>query len=275
GEDPSGPASFLSDGRPFINTEYFDFKYGANGRRPIDSQMLSSTVYRGRTMKHNPTVFGVNFADGRIKGYPIVSPRGPMKFMVRFVRGNPHYGKNLFRNNGDGTISDLATGLMWSREDSKKAMNWEDALRWIQDLNRKKHLGYSDWRLPDARELQSIVDYTRSPQEDNGPAIDPMFEVSRIKVEDGSWNWPFFWTSTTHRNHRNARFAVYICFGEALGYFAPPGSRRTPELMDVHGAGAQRSDPKSGDPSRFPQGHGPQGDVVRIFHFVRPVRTID
>jgi hypothetical protein len=41
---------------------------------------------------------------------------------------------------------------------------------------------------------------------------------------------------------------------------------------DVHGAGAQRSDPKTGDPARFPHGHGPQGDAIRIYDFVRLVR---
>ncbi len=44
--------------------------------------------------------------------------------------------------------------------------------------------------------------------------------------------------------------------------------------VDVHGAGAQRSDPKSGDPADFPHGRGPQGDVIRIFNFVRLVRTL-
>ena len=43
--------------------------------------------------------------------------------------------------------------------------------------------------------------------------------------------------------------------------------------VDVHGAGAQRSDPKAGDPSMFPHGRGPQGDVIRINNFVRCVRT--
>jgi hypothetical protein len=42
--------------------------------------------------------------------------------------------------------------------------------------------------------------------------------------------------------------------------------------MDVHGAGAQRSDPKAGDPTRFPYGRGPQGDVIRIYNYVRCVR---
>ena len=42
--------------------------------------------------------------------------------------------------------------------------------------------------------------------------------------------------------------------------------------VDVHGAGSQRSDPKVGDPSAFPHGRGPQGDVIRIFNYVRLVR---
>ena len=41
--------------------------------------------------------------------------------------------------------------------------------------------------------------------------------------------------------------------------------------VDVHGAGAQRSDPKVGDPARFPHGRGPQGDVIRIYNYVRLV----
>jgi hypothetical protein len=45
--------------------------------------------------------------------------------------------------------------------------------------------------------------------------------------------------------------------------------------LDVHGAGAQRSDPKKGDPATFPHGRGPQGDVVRIYNYVRAVRSID
>ena len=41
--------------------------------------------------------------------------------------------------------------------------------------------------------------------------------------------------------------------------------------MDVHGAGSQRSDPKSGSASEYPTGHGPQGDAIRIENYVRCV----
>jgi hypothetical protein len=42
--------------------------------------------------------------------------------------------------------------------------------------------------------------------------------------------------------------------------------------IDVDGAGAQRSDPKVGNPADYPQGHGPQGDAIRISNYARLVR---
>src|SRR5690606_22243425 len=47
------------------------------------------------------------------------------------------------------------------------------------------------------------------------------------------------------------------------------------QWIDVHGAGAQRSDPKIGDPADYPTGHGPQGDAIRIYNYVRLVRDAD
>jgi len=54
----------------------------------------------------------------------------------------------------------------------------------------------------------------------------------------------------------------------------PPWSQEE-TLMDVHGAGAQRSDPKAGNPDDFPHGRGPQGDVIRINNLVRCVRDVN
>ena len=45
--------------------------------------------------------------------------------------------------------------------------------------------------------------------------------------------------------------------------------------INVHGAGAQRSDPKSGNPADWEGGFGPQGDEIRIYNYVRAVRTIE
>lgn len=271
------------DSKPYIDTRFFDFKFGdaSRGERIIDCQYWSSTRYVGTTMNGSPTAFGVNFADGRIKGYPTKTQRGvgrrDMRY-VRYVRGSRSYGINKFVNNGNGTVTDLATGLMWMQLDSGalKAgpgkdgkMNWEQALAWADGLS---FAGYSDWRLPNAKELQSIVDYRRSPQTSGGPAIDPVFRTTAIIDEGGRKNYPYFWTGTTHIETRGAQNAVYVAFGEALGFMRFPGRGGRAQLMDVHGAGSQRSDPKTGDPTRFPTGRGPQGDVIRIYNFARLVR---
>ncbi|PID44914.1 MAG: hypothetical protein CSB47_10740 [Proteobacteria bacterium] len=164
---------------------------------------------------------------------------------------------------------------MWSKDDSKKGMNWQEALAYAEQKNKENYLGYSGWRLPDAKELQSIVDYNRSPQATHSAAIDPIFNISTIADEGGKTNYPFFWTSTTHKNVKRVSWAVYISFGEGLGYFAPPHTSQDKELMDVHGAGSQRSDPKTGSAGDYPQGNGPQGDVVRVNNYVRLVRDMN
>lgn len=249
---------------PFINTDYFNFKYGNTraGERYIDAQWLSSTSYVSTTMDGAKTLFGVNFADGRIKGYGYSRGKNSSReknFYVRFVRGD-EYGKNFFEKKGNTTIVDHATGLTWMAGDSGRAMTWQDALSYAEG---SLHDGYDDWRLPNAKELQFIVDYTRSPDTSNSPAIDPIFTSSPITNEAGQADYPCYWTSTTHLDGpRPGRSAVYIAFGRAMGQM----HGRT---MDVHGAGAQRSDPKTGQPAL---GHGPQGDAVRIKNYVRLVR---
>ena len=262
----------VANSTPYLDTKFFRFAYGdeSNGGRAIDCQDWSATEYISTTMNGNATVFGVNFADGRIKGYPksprAAGGRNEVKLLhVRYVRGNPAYGKNDFHDNGDGTISDRATGLMWTKADSGAGMNWEAALAWALKQSAAKFLGHADWRLPSAKELQSIVDYTRS------PAISPIFRST--KLSDGEF--PYFWSGTTHLDgpaDRQGVAAVYVCFGRALGWMQFPPGRGALRLLDVHGAGAQRSDPKAGDPAAYPHGRGPQGDVIRINNYVRLVR---
>jgi len=125
-------------------------------------------------------------------------------------------------------------------------------------------------RLPNANELHSIVDYSYCPDVTNSALMDPVFEVTSIKNEGGQKDYPYYWTSTSHVSLSRGSAGVYIAFGRALGFMQ---DRRTgaKELMDVHGAGAQRSDPKTGDASKFPYGRGPQGDVIRIYNYVRCV----
>ncbi|MCE1246219.1 MAG: DUF1566 domain-containing protein [Firmicutes bacterium] len=269
GIDPSGlSGSDVSGLIPFIDDDFFDFAYGDTGagERIIDSQYISSTYY---ISGNGNKVFGVNFADGRIKGYDSVLPGGKTKtFLVLCVRSSSDYGKNSFVNNGNGTITDKSTGLMWTVNDSGTGMNWKSALAWVQAKNAENYLGFSDWRLPNAKELQSIVDYSRSPDATGTAAIDAVFNCSKITNEAGEDDYPYFWTSTTHVNTSSSSgaWAVYVAFGRGLGFIDGAWT-------DIHGAGCQRSDPKEGEPSDWPNGHGPQGDAVRILNFVRLVRN--
>ena len=252
---------------PFLDTSYFHFEYGdtAAGERTIDSQWATSTLYVSQVMNGQQAMFGVNFADGRIKGYGIHDPRGGQDktFFVIYVRGNPSYGINHFVDNGNGTVSDQASGLTWMQTDSGSGLNWEGALAYCSSLDAA---GFNDWRLPNAKELHSIVDYSRSPDTSNSAAIDPIFGVSSITNEAGQPDYPGFWSSTTHvTSDGRVDSGVYIAFGEALGYM-------NNQWMDVHGAGAQRADIKSGDPAQLPIGRGPQGDAMRIYNYARCVR---
>jgi hypothetical protein len=333
GTDPSGPGgNATSQLTPFIDTNYFQFAYGdpGSGERVIDSQYASSTKYVGQSVRGFGKLFGVNFADGRIKGYDLFLPGGGTEktFFVLCVRGNPHYGKNDFQDNHDGTITDRATGLMWSQADSGQGLNWQDALAWVQTKNARRFLGHDDWRLPSVKELQSLVDYSRSPDTTHSSAVDPLFTCSVIANEARQTDYPFYWSATTHAGFRGGGAAMYVAFGRAAGWMSPRrpaggppdgsggfgpgfgpgfggpppfGPDRPPEFgpagpggsgpggvpepgreagaageyhyVDVHGAGAQRSDPKAGNPAMFPHGRGPQGDVIRIFNHVRLVRS--
>jgi len=270
GRDISGYNGTSTDDLiPFIDDDVFEFNYGDldAGERLIDVQCASTNVYVGSTFEE--LIFGVNFADGRIKGYGTTFMGQDKLFNYLLVRGDTDYGVNNFTDNGDGTITDVATGLTWMQDDNGEGLLWANALSYAEDF---EYAGHTDWRLPNAKELQSILDYTRSPSTSNSAAIDPLFNTTQITNEDGETDYPYYWSSTTHgtwvEDHEGA-WGVYIAFGRALGYdqMSP-----NPSWRDVHGAGAQRSDPKVGDPGDYPTGHGPQGDAIRIYNYARLVR---
>ncbi len=66
-------------------------------------------------------------------------------------------------DNGDGTITDTKTNLMWAKDDSatttKECMDWVKARKYTKKL---KTGGYNDWRLPTLSELKTIYDESKS-----------------------------------------------------------------------------------------------------------------
>lgn len=261
GTDPSQMNKAEANLKPFIDDDSFVFRYGDtdSGDRVIDSQWVTDTIYESKVFNGEECFFGVNFADGRIKCYPTQKGKG---YYAIYVRGES-YGINDFKDNGDSTISDKATGLMWQQNDNGQAVNWKDSLSYCESLSLAD---YDDWRLPNTKELHSIVDYSRSPDTTNSAAINSIFETTKITNEKGEDDYPYFWSSTTHlRSNGSYNSAVYIAFGRALGYM-------NNQYLDVHGAGAQRSDPKSRDPDKLIPVDAPQGDIRRVYNYARCVR---
>lgn len=68
---------------------------------------------------------------------------------------------------GSKTVVDQGTGLEWQKSDDGTSRNWQDGLAYCEGLTLNSK---TDWRLPDIRELKSIVDISRY-----HPAIDPVF----------------------------------------------------------------------------------------------------
>ena len=71
-------------------------------------------------------------------------------------------GEPRFVNNGDGTVTDKETQLMWKESDSylelDKWISWEEAKNYISSLNQHRSAGFVDWRMPTRKEVQTIFD---------------------------------------------------------------------------------------------------------------------
>ena len=74
---------------------------------------------------------------------------------------------DAYTDNGNGTVTNQAIGLMWQKSDDNSPKSWQDALDYCNGLTLG---GYSNWRLPNIKELRSIIDDSRV-----GPTFDPIF----------------------------------------------------------------------------------------------------
>ncbi len=123
---------------------------------------------------------------------------------VRAVRGGQPEPPDRFIDNGDGTVTDIYTGLMWQQATAPGTYMWQQALTYCQNLA----LGnYSDWRLPNRNELQTIVDYTSY-----NPSIETVAFPDTVASE-----YSGYWSSTTVASEIGFAWGVDFKYGVVYG----------------------------------------------------------
>ena len=102
-----------------------------------------------------------------------------------------------YKDNGEGTITDTETDLMWQQQALEKR-DWDGAMSYAKGLTIG---GHSDWRLPTIDELKTLVD-----EERRDPAIDPIFTDTKSSC---------YWSSTTSAGSTSYAWSVYFYDGYA------------------------------------------------------------
>jgi hypothetical protein len=146
--------------------------------------------------------WAVDFSSG------YVNYKGRMNtFYVRAVRGTT--AASSLVDNGDGTITDTSTGLMWQKDDAKNTYTWEQSKIYCDNLTLS---GYTDWRLPTRNELQTLINYRCF-----NPAISMSFTPSFRNSYFPGTAMSHYWTSTT--NATSDEVAWYVNFKYGVVYY--------------------------------------------------------
>lgn len=101
-------------------------------------------------------------------------------------------------------VTDNLTGLMWVRSPDSVTRTWQQALDYANNLTL---CGYTDWRLPDIKELQSLTDYSQS--NPTLPAGPPFINVQLVH----------YWSSTSCTTYPKYAWVVNIWNGYVSGYY--------------------------------------------------------
>ena len=115
------------------------------------------------------------------------------------MRNVPASVTSHFADNGNGTVSDSATGLVWQQGEVTPTVTWEAALTYCENLALGNH---TDWRLPNIKELRSISDRTRA-----NPSLDTTYFPGAQAAR--------YWSSTTLFGHSSSAWFVDFTSGLA------------------------------------------------------------
>jgi hypothetical protein len=169
---------------------------------PIAMLRTEQVVFAGELSHGSDSLF-----ENQIRS--MTAPKPPLK-----LSGDPRY-----RNNQDGTITDLKHGLMWKLQDSyqekKEWTNWEAAQLYVEEKNKQKFAGHNDWRLPTRKELLTLYEEDKSIPwfyywTTNEVHMDPIFGYTGC----------CFWTS---EEHKKDEYAWHVNFLRGKAY---PGIKK-------------------------------------------------
>ena len=135
--------------------------------------------------------------------------------------GETQAGADLtYVDNGDGTITDQNTGLMWEKQsddgsahDRDTFLTWANAPSHITTLNTTSFAGYTDWRMPNMRELSSLVNYGAASPAITTSAFHTNCFGGCTVTQCSCTAFNFYWSSTTLTNLTTATFAVNFTDG--------------------------------------------------------------
>lgn len=125
------------------------------------------------------------------------------------------YARNHLEEAGEGVVFDRTTGLTWERSGSQYPVTWHEAKAYIEERNRDRCGGYSDWRLPTVDELISLV--TETPH-GRSLCIEPVFDPTQKQL------W-----SLDRRSHIAAWYVSidlgFVAWQDFTGYYYARGVR--------------------------------------------------
>ena len=170
-------------------------------------------------------VIGIGFPESQFYLWPVRDAGGASTVKIRRTGQTISYGPGddgalqkgqpwpnpRFTDNGDGTVTDNLTGLMWLKDANSLLthypevdqdayqdgnISWQQALDFIDGINNGTYplcaAGHNDWRLPNRNEIYSLVDFSRT----SPPYLPPGHPFEN--VVDSRGRAQHFWTSTTY-----------------------------------------------------------------------------
>ncbi len=129
------------------------------------------------------------FADERFECSPERLPYEAPQYIEPYRE--PEISKLHLIANGDGTVTDPDSGLMWAEKDSYsdlgKCLTWHESIIYIKKLNTA---GFSDWRIPTIKELITLYDPTKANNMawDHNPE-NPLALDEKFADKSAYWFW--------------------------------------------------------------------------------------